>query len=111
MAPVRADQTFRRAGLTTVSVTVMTERRTISSVTFTQAFVLRGADGIQPPGTYLLETVEEPLDSVSFLGYRRVSTTITLPAVGTATLSKQVIAVSPQELKTGSMNDGALAKE
>jgi hypothetical protein len=80
-------------------------------VTFTQAFVLRGADGIQPPGTYLIETVEEPLDSVSFLGYRRVSTTITLPAVGTATLSKQVIAVSPQELKTGSINDGALAKE
>jgi hypothetical protein len=73
--------------------------------------VLRGADGIQPPGTYLIETVEELLDSVSFLGYRRVSTTITLPAVGTATLSKQVIAVSRQELETGSMNDGALAKE
>jgi len=89
----------------------MTERRTVSSVTFAEAFVLDGAEGIQPPGTYLIETVEEPLDRVSFLGFRRISTTITLPAVGTATLSRQVVVISPQELRTGSMNDGALAKE
>jgi len=50
----------------------MTERRTVSSVTFAEAIVLDGAEGIQPPGTYLIETVEEPLDSVSFLGFRRI---------------------------------------
>jgi hypothetical protein len=101
----------RRAEPTTIPVTVMTERRTVSSVTFAEAFVLDGADGVQPPGTYLIETVEEPLDSVSFLGFRRISTTITLPAVGTATLSRQVVAISAQELQTGSLNDDALANE
>jgi hypothetical protein len=101
----------RCAEPTTIPVTDMTERRTVSSVTFAEAFVLDGADGIQPPGTYLVETVEEPLESVSFLGFRRISTTITLPSVGTPTLSRQVVAISPQELQTSSLNDGALAKE
>ena len=108
MAPFHA---ARCAEPTTIPVTVMTERRTVSSVTFAEAFVLDGADGIQPPGTYLIETVEEPLDNVSFLGFRRISTTITLPAVGTATLSRQVVAISAQELQTGSLNDDALANE
>jgi hypothetical protein len=108
MAPFRA---ARCAEPTTIPVTDMTERRTVSSVTFAEAFVLDGADGIQPPGTYLIETVEEPLDNVSFLGFRRISTTITLPSVGTATLSRQVVAISPQELQTSALNDGALATE
>jgi len=83
----------------------MTERRTVSSVTFVEAFVLEGADRIQPAGTYVVETVEEPLNNISLLGFRRVSTTITLPAVGTATLSRQVVVISPEELANGSMSD------
>ena len=103
MVPVHAAS---NAESTTIQVTDMTERRTVRPVTFAEAFVLEEADGIQPPGTYLIEAVEEPLDSVSFLGFRRISTAITLPAVGTATLSRQVVGISPQELQTGSMNDG-----
>jgi hypothetical protein len=34
-----------------------------------------------------------------------------MPAVGTATLSRQVVAISAQELQTGSLNDDALANE
>src|SRR5688572_21238252 len=68
--------------LKTIGWQMMTERITHSSVTFRHAFVLREVEGVQPPGTYLIETVEEPLDNLSFLAYRRVSTTITLPAVG-----------------------------
>ena len=71
---------------------MMTERITHSSVTFLHAFLLRD-EGVQPPGTYLIETAEEPLGNLSFLAYRRVSTTITLPAVGTPSLSKQVVTV------------------
>ena len=101
MAPFRA---ARCAEPTTIPVTDMTERRTVNSVTFAEAFVLDGADGIQRPGTYLIETVEEPLDNLTFVGFRRVSTTITLPAVDTATLSRQVVAISPQELANGSVS-------
>jgi hypothetical protein len=95
MVPVHAAINAERA---TIPVTDMTERRTVRPVTFAEAFMLEGADGIQPAGTYLIETVEEALDNISFLGFRRVSTTITLPAVDNATLSRQVVATSPQEL-------------
>ena len=100
MVPVHAS---RCAKPTAIPVPDMTEHRTVSLATFAEAFVLDGADGVQPPGTYLIEAVEEPLDSVSFLGFRRVSTTITLPAVDTATLSRQVVAISPTELASGSI--------
>jgi len=84
---------------------MMTERITHSSVTFLHAFVLRDVDGTQPPGTYLVETVEEPLGTLSLLAYRRVSTTMTLPAVGAASLRKQVVTIDPDDLQA------ALAKD
>jgi hypothetical protein len=83
----------------------MTERITRSSVTFLHDFVLRDMDGIQPPGTYLLETVEEPLGTLSFVAYRRISTTITLPAIGVASRRRQVVTIDPDELQA------ALAKD
>jgi hypothetical protein len=84
---------------------MMTERTTYSSVTFLHPFVLRDVDGMQPPGTYLVETVEEPLGALSVLAYRRVSTTMTLPAAGAASLRKQVVTIDPDELQA------ALAKD
>jgi hypothetical protein len=86
---------------------MMTERITHSSVTFLQAFVLREVEGVQSPGTYLIETVEEPLGNLSFLAYRRVSTTITLPAVGAASLRKQVVTIDPNELHDALAKDAS----
>ena len=63
----------------------MPERTTQSSVTFLHPFSLAGLDGVQSAGTYTIETVEETLDNLSFVAYRRVSTTIVVPAVGTVT--------------------------
>jgi hypothetical protein len=83
----------------------MTVRVTQSAVTFRHAFALRDVDGLQPPGTYLIETVEEPLGTLSFLAYRRVSTTITLPAVGAAGQRRQIVTVDLDELRA------ALAKD
>jgi hypothetical protein len=87
----------------------MTERTTRSSVTFRHGFVLRDIDGVQPPGTYLVETVEEPLGTLSFLAYRRVSTTITLPAIGVASLRKQVVTIDPDELRAALAKDALAA--
>lgn len=84
---------------------MMTERITHSSVTFQHPFVLHNMDGMQPPGTYLIETAEEPLGNLSFLAYRRVSTTMTLPTVGAASLRRQVVTIDPDELRA------ALAKD
>src|SRR5687767_9066066 len=83
----------------------MTERITRSSVTFLHDFVLRDVDGVQPPGTYLIETVEEPLETLSFLAYRRVATTIALPAVGVASRRRQVVTIDPDELHAALARD------
>ena len=69
----------------------MAERTTRAFVTFLERFSLVDVDGLPPAGTYLVETVEQTLDDLSFVAYRRISTTTTLPALGTATLRRQVI--------------------
>jgi hypothetical protein len=83
----------------------MTERITRSSVTFLHNFVMRDMDGVQPPGTYLIETVEDPLETLSFLAYRRVATTITLPAIGVVSRRRQVVSIDPDELQAALARD------
>jgi hypothetical protein len=96
----REDREARTTGWRT-----MTERITRSSVTFLHDFVLRDMDGVQPPGTYLIETVEEPLETLSFLAYRRVATTITLPAIGVVSRRRQVLSIDPDELQAALARD------
>jgi hypothetical protein len=84
---------------------LMTERTTRSSATFLHDFTLPGMDGVQPPGTYLIETVEEPLGTLSFVAYRRISTTITVPAIGVASLRKQVVTIDPEDLQAALARD------
>ena len=82
---------------------VMPERTTPSSVTFVHPFSLDGVDGVQPAGTYTIETVEETLDNLSFLAYRRV-----LPAVGIPTRQRQVIPIDPRDLEAAQKRDAEI---
>jgi hypothetical protein len=83
----------------------MPERTTQSSVTFLHPFLLVGLDGVQPAGTYTIETIEETLDDLSFVAYRRVSTNIIAPALGTVTLQRQVVTIDPQDLEAAQRRD------
>jgi hypothetical protein len=47
------------------------------------------------------------LDNLSILAYRRISTTIELPAVGTAGSRRQVITIDPLELEAALTRDRA----
>lgn len=81
-----------------------------STVTFPNPFRITDVDGELPPGDYLVETTEEPIEGLSFVAYRRLWTTIMLPAVGAEQLphrsmSKQIVTVDPKEL------DAALASD
>ena len=87
---------------------VMPERTTHSSVTFSHPFSLAGVDGVQPAGTYTIETVEETLDNLSFVAYRRVSTTIVLPAVGIPTRQRQVVPIDPRDLEAAQKRDAEM---
>jgi hypothetical protein len=77
----------------------MPERITRRSVTFLHPFSLVGVDGVQPAGTYTIETVEEPLENLSFIAYRRVSTTIVLPSSNTPTLRRTAVIIDPRDLE------------
>jgi hypothetical protein len=83
----------------------MAGRTTRISVTFSRPFSLADLDGIQPAGTYRIQTVDVALDTLSLVVYRRVSTTIELPAVGTASSRRQVVTIDPLELEAALQRD------
>ena len=85
----------------------MAGRTTRRSVTFLQPFSLADIDGIQPAGTYRVQTVDVSLDNSSFHAYRRISTTIELPSVGTASSRRLVTAIDPLELEAALTRDRA----
>jgi hypothetical protein len=83
----------------------MNNRTSEERVTFNRTFLLPSVDEVLPAGTYLVETEEEQIDSLSFVAYRRVATTITLPALGAETGCRQVIAIDPSELAAARAKD------
>ena len=76
----------------------MTVRTISKTVTFAHPFYLSGTDGVQPAGTYTVETDEELLQTLSLAAYRRIAALIRLPARTTGTVLTQIVEVSPVEL-------------
>ena len=85
----------------------MTTRTRSRSVVFRHPFELKGIDRILPPGDYQVVTDEELIDGLSFPVYRRVSTTIQVPAESRPASSVEVVPVDPQELKAAQERDKA----
>ena len=83
-------------------MTVRTSRR---NVTFTRPFSLSGIDGVQPPGTYAVETDEELLLGLSFPAYRRVATMMFLPSRPGDAVSGRVASIDPLELEAAQARD------
>ncbi len=88
----------------------MTERTTDSLVTFRHPFALRDIVETQPPGTYQIETVELAIDGLSFVAFRRVSTTITLPAVGSLAIRREFVEIDPADLAAALQRDASNGK-
>jgi hypothetical protein len=81
----------------------MDERVTSRAIAFVYPFSLKGIDGELAPGSYTIEMVEEPVASLSFLAYRRVSTAIVLSANGGR--SRQIVTIDAQELAAAEARD------
>jgi hypothetical protein len=77
-------------------------RTTRKTVTFAHPFRLGGVDGVQLPGTYPVDTDEEPIDNSTRLAWRRVATTITVERDGAA----QVYRIDPVDLEASLLRDG-----
>jgi hypothetical protein len=76
-------------------------RTTKRHVTFTRPFTLSDLDGVQPAGTYLVETDEEEIGGPGFVSYRRIATTIHVRSRGIT----QVFSVDPVELEVSLSGD------
>jgi hypothetical protein len=85
----------------------MTVRTTRTTVTFTRPFALGGIDGVQPAGTYTVETDEELLLGLSLPACRRVATLMVLPSQPGGAVSGRVAAIDPSELEAARARDAA----
>lgn len=72
----------------------MQERTKREEVVFAHPFKA-GDAGEQPAGTYTIETTERLIEDLTFLAYRRVSTSIILPRRGGGAGSYEVAAIDP----------------
>ena len=79
-----------------------TRRRT---VTFFNRFTLKGLDGEQQPGTYIVVTDEEEIPGLSFAAWRRVETTLRVPAIEFNTGTEQVVTIDPEDLAAALARD------
>ena len=73
-------------------------RSTREAVTFYHPFTLRGLDGRQPAGTYMVVTEEEQIPGLSFVAWKRVMTVMYLPAIGLDRAKEQAVSIDPQDL-------------
>ncbi|MBN9246551.1 MAG: hypothetical protein J0I81_03715 [Hyphomicrobium sp.] len=83
----------------------MRERTTRTSVTFLRPFSLAGIDEKLDAGTYIVETSEELIEGLSFIVYRRVSTTIEAPTKVFGQAARQVITIDPLDLEAAVVLD------
>jgi hypothetical protein len=77
----------------------MTVRTSCRTVTFTRSFAVSGMDEMQPAGTYTIETDEELLEGLSFPAYRRIATSIFLPAQPGSSIRGRVAPIDPGEVE------------
>ncbi len=77
----------------------MSIRTTRETVAFARPFRVIGLDELQPAGTYAVETDEELIDGVSFPAYRRIGTSIFLPAHPARPGRAEVAQIDSRELE------------
>ena len=76
----------------------MNTRTTSTVVRFGSTFWLPGFDALQPPGEYLVDRDEEPIEIASHQAWRRVATFIHLPAISTRDSTQQMVPIDPAVL-------------
>ena len=76
----------------------MTVRTSCMTVAFKRPFAVSGIDEMQPAGTYTIEIDEELLEGLSFPAYRRIATSILLPAQPGGSMRGEVAQIDPGEV-------------
>ena len=88
----------------------MHERTLRKSVTFLHPFSLAGIDEKLEAGTYVVETLEERIEGLSFIAFRRVATTITTACTGYGQATRQVVTIDPLDLELAQKLDAEIER-
>jgi hypothetical protein len=83
----------------------MTMRISRKDVTFRRPFSLSGIDGVQPAGTYTVETSEELIEGLSFPAWRRTATVFLLRHLPGSNGLSQDLDIDPRELEAVQESD------
>jgi hypothetical protein len=87
---------------------LMMETRTITTqVTFLKPFRLEGMEREQPPGSYTIDTEEEQLDTLTFVGWRQVSATMRISYKG----ATEYVPIGSRDLLSALLRDGVSTTE
>ena len=86
---------------------VRTSRTSREAVTFAQPFSLRGIDGVQPAGTYLVETDAELILGLPFIAWRRVASLMFLPSRAGGSVPDRIATIDRLELEAARARDAA----
>lgn len=86
----------------------MANRSVESFLTFRRPFSVGQDISSQPPGAYKLLIEEEMIEGLSFAAYRRISTVLEIPAMGTGGAIRQFIEVAPDDLDAALETDAAI---
>jgi hypothetical protein len=78
-------------------------------VVFSHPFVLKGIDRLLPPGSYEVVTDEELIEGLSFPAYRRVSTSMIVPAQSHHASAVEMQTIDPRDLEAAQQRDAATA--
>jgi hypothetical protein len=85
----------------------MIARARNETVVFSKPFLLKGVDRMLPAGDYRVVTDEELIEGISFPVYRRVSTTIFVPASPHGASSVEMVTIDPLDLRGALDRDAA----
>jgi len=85
----------------------MTTRTSSKTVTFCRSFCIGGVNRLLPPADYQVVTEEELIESLSFLAYRRVSTTMIVPGEAGST-TVETVTIDPLDLQAAQEEDAVI---
>jgi hypothetical protein len=84
----------------------MTTRTRRETAVFRRPFKMTGIDHLVPAGTYAVAMDEEMIEGLSFPAFRRVATTITVPAAPPNSAAMETITISSFDLAEAQRADG-----
>jgi hypothetical protein len=83
----------------------LTIRTTRSTVWFSNPFILRNLEGVQPAGEYVVLADDELIEGLSRLAYRRLVTLFQTPAISASQRQTQSFSISQTDLDAALMKD------